>query len=729
MPNGSFTPEQIAQILEEFFKTVGTRQYVGARYVPIFGRKDEDSIEWDNTGTYEPLSIVLYQGNSYTSRQYVPVGVEITNQEFWALTGNYNAQVEQYRRETAAATEAAENAQETANDAIEAAASAQNDIDSILPKSSFEEITVKEYVDQEVSYISSLLPSTEFENETVVDKIENEKDYILNEDVVLLNVSTLNTSLSGVTENGFAISLSYDGINFIDLPNLGSTVGGLSDVYVTKFDNGYLLAKTISSTNDFAYIYTENFSNVNLANFNEVSVGLTAYRDANYPDASADTRKWTPKFFYDSAGNLFVLVSMSTNATLLSDAYGLTTRTAFSVFCVGVDFDKNNNTFTPRGNVFEFNIIDNGVALNTFFDLDIIYNNGSYVIAFKDAYYNDVCIATSATINGTYNVISKNIFALPYTEAPSIVKSGDGFYIYGQQYGSAVSNAYYNLVVFTKNFIDFVPIGFPRRSEVPYGSYRYMRNMQPFAVTKDFVKSICGSIPKIITNESSLFTPVDHSPVINSNFISAVYNTAHAAGRDCSIIDNSSLSISDAVPSPLYVKKFWPVRMISAANVTQTDFPSDSLVHRVELNYSGNVRIIDLIGTGNRRTILFDNNGRRPISINFDSDANTRLYAYQDPANSWNAEVRLYSVKIGLFHVRTKTSFSAGDVIVRIPFKIQRTPMYVIGVDETTGATMGFKLETSGNITTLTALANGSSRYAIDVYIPLDNPTLPAELS
>ena len=100
MPD-TFTPEQIAQILEAFFDTVGTRQYIGARYVPIFGRKDEESIIWDNSAPYEPLTIVLYQGNSYTSRQYVPTGVEITNTQFWANTGNYNAQVEQYRQEVA----------------------------------------------------------------------------------------------------------------------------------------------------------------------------------------------------------------------------------------------------------------------------------------------------------------------------------------------------------------------------------------------------------------------------------------------------------------------------------------------------------------------------------------------------------------------------------------------------------------------------------------------------
>lgn len=74
-----------------------TKQYIGARYVPLFA----NPIDWDKTKTYEPLTIVYYQGNSYTSRQSVPAGVDITNTTYWALTGNYNAQIEQYRKETA----------------------------------------------------------------------------------------------------------------------------------------------------------------------------------------------------------------------------------------------------------------------------------------------------------------------------------------------------------------------------------------------------------------------------------------------------------------------------------------------------------------------------------------------------------------------------------------------------------------------------------------------------
>ena len=95
----TFTDEEIKEILELVQKDKHT-QYVGARYVPIFGRKGGSTIQWDSYHPYEPLTVVLYQGSSYTSRQYVPAGIDITNETYWACTGNYNAQVEQYRKDT-----------------------------------------------------------------------------------------------------------------------------------------------------------------------------------------------------------------------------------------------------------------------------------------------------------------------------------------------------------------------------------------------------------------------------------------------------------------------------------------------------------------------------------------------------------------------------------------------------------------------------------------------------
>lgn len=79
------------------------RQYVGARYVPkIMG-------EWNKALQYEALSVVTYMGNSFTSKVPVPANVEINNTDYWVNTGNYNAQVEEYRKEALAAKELANN--------------------------------------------------------------------------------------------------------------------------------------------------------------------------------------------------------------------------------------------------------------------------------------------------------------------------------------------------------------------------------------------------------------------------------------------------------------------------------------------------------------------------------------------------------------------------------------------------------------------------------------------
>lgn len=101
---------------------MSVREYIGARYVPEFGRRGETSIAWDNAAPYEPLTIVQYMGNSYTSRQYVPAGIGAPNENptFWALTGNYNAQIEAYRNEVQQFSDDIVAATDTANDAMDA---------------------------------------------------------------------------------------------------------------------------------------------------------------------------------------------------------------------------------------------------------------------------------------------------------------------------------------------------------------------------------------------------------------------------------------------------------------------------------------------------------------------------------------------------------------------------------------------------------------------------------
>ena len=58
---------------------MGKNRYVGHRYIPIFENG------WDKTRTYEPLTFVYYEGKTYVSRQLVPTNIEITDNDFWAF--------------------------------------------------------------------------------------------------------------------------------------------------------------------------------------------------------------------------------------------------------------------------------------------------------------------------------------------------------------------------------------------------------------------------------------------------------------------------------------------------------------------------------------------------------------------------------------------------------------------------------------------------------------------
>lgn len=78
------------------------RQYIGARYVPIFyDNPNTGDSTWLSGVAYEPLTIVTWAYNSYTSKKFVPAGVgnPSTNPEYWVNTGNYNAQIEEVRQE------------------------------------------------------------------------------------------------------------------------------------------------------------------------------------------------------------------------------------------------------------------------------------------------------------------------------------------------------------------------------------------------------------------------------------------------------------------------------------------------------------------------------------------------------------------------------------------------------------------------------------------------------
>lgn len=210
--------------MQEFFTTVGRRQYVGARYVPVFGRKGESSIAWDNSAPYEPLTIVTYEGNSYTSKTYVPADIDISNTDYWALTGNYWAQIEEYRREV-----------ELYNGRI-------SSLEGAVPISDFDaENTVKGYIDNEVLSVESLLPASEFDSDNTVKNYVDSKTSNVSNDVASLaavipstdftSESTVKDYVDGLGE--IIPSTEFDAENtvkeYVD-SNIGTVDGKVADV-------------------------------------------------------------------------------------------------------------------------------------------------------------------------------------------------------------------------------------------------------------------------------------------------------------------------------------------------------------------------------------------------------------------------------------------------------------------------------------------------------------------
>lgn len=59
--------------------------------------------EWVIGQAYKAWSAVVSAGNTYVAVKPVPAGIPVTDTEYWVLTANYNAQLEEYKRETDAA--------------------------------------------------------------------------------------------------------------------------------------------------------------------------------------------------------------------------------------------------------------------------------------------------------------------------------------------------------------------------------------------------------------------------------------------------------------------------------------------------------------------------------------------------------------------------------------------------------------------------------------------------
>lgn len=72
-------------------------KFIGPRIVPLV--MGDYTALGGKTRSWDFYVLVTYQGGSYVSRSFVPIGVEITDTNYWVLFGDWNAQIEAYHHE------------------------------------------------------------------------------------------------------------------------------------------------------------------------------------------------------------------------------------------------------------------------------------------------------------------------------------------------------------------------------------------------------------------------------------------------------------------------------------------------------------------------------------------------------------------------------------------------------------------------------------------------------
>ena len=261
------------------------KHYVGARYVPKFA----SPVEWAADTSYEALTIVTFNNASYTSKVPVPptVGNPTNNPQYWALTGNYNAQVEQYRQETETVSNSLtteitnrKNADATLQNNIDAEATARQTADNTLQGNINSEASTRASADSNLqSQINQIIaPSGEAPSAAEVQNARIGADGVI--------YDTLGNAIRGQVND---LKRAIDDIYNAEVNNVLNGVA---------WELGFINASG-ANVNSTTLIRTKDY--VNLSNFTKVS-------------ASVDAGYIYYFYFYDSSKTFISRITATTDA-------------------------------------------------------------------------------------------------------------------------------------------------------------------------------------------------------------------------------------------------------------------------------------------------------------------------------------------------------------------------------------------------------------------------------
>ena len=242
------------------------REYIGARYIPLFS----DPIEWDITRSYEPLTVVKNQGSSYVSKRYVPEGIQITNENYWILWADFNAQLEQYRQEVqqfdgriiananaiSSETTARENADGALQEDIDLEVENRIEADNRLDDKITAEQGARIIAD---NAINALLPNTAFSSTNTVKKAIDDVEAQMQAIETSIATSTVKNECVLMLGDSYAqgehaeSSTSHNGPNWQDYM---TDVLGFTDVYKYKAGSAGFIATSTSTAGSASTVPT-----------------------------------------------------------------------------------------------------------------------------------------------------------------------------------------------------------------------------------------------------------------------------------------------------------------------------------------------------------------------------------------------------------------------------------------------------------------------------------------
>ena len=468
-------------------------------------------------------------------------------------------------------------------------------------------------------------------------------------------------------DNDSYLGISFDGECFTPIPQTKNLIPVKSDVQIFKYNDVYLFAATTSSNSsnpnrDAIVGWTEDFEEFH---FESVSLGFTQYRNTHFPEASEDNRRWTPRFYIDKENNLNMLLSMATNNTMEYDAYEVQQRTQMKIFHQTLNFTKQSNNFlSGRGDIDTFKVRENNNEIDTFFDGEIILHDNVFYFFYKNAHFNDVCVAISTTDDySIFNAIKLNLFQAPYTEAPCITECNGGFLVYGQQYRlNNVADFGRNLLLYTKDFVEYIPVGYPRRLYSDYKIDGIMRNISPCLLTNnDLVTKLRNKVDVIgygCYNDSDIKTNYSRNNYLN------ICKIEHQNGRTCSFFNNADICCNSSIED-VYINNFW-----NARNISIYGSQANMLAYIIQLIYNNIGDKVILAGSYPTTSFIFTNNYIRNSNRSFIPNSSSLINNSTDEItnetvilpNSQYAKSHIYQKNINAVH-------NVGDTICNVGVK------------------------------------------------------------